>query len=544
MKNLWSKLTVLILLALPWPVFSQDDLLKEIRLYVGQVQIIAVNNPSRIVIGNPAIADVTDVTKTEMTVSPKKQGSTSLIFWDKAGEQSYKLIVMKEDMTDIKRRVDSLIGTLNLPFVFTQIAAEESKVLLLGYVKSAAERERINTALGDLKEKTTDLIEVKEEESIIEIDVNVVELNKDSTKTLGFSWPGAITLTDVSGVVTNAVTGLNNVFRVSDFTRTAFNVTLDALVEEGKAKILSRPRLACQSGKEAELVVGGEKPIFTTNVISGGGEGTEVEYKEFGIKLKIKPTVMEGDKIKLGLNVEVSEVGTAEFIGLSSNRTAQAYPLTKRMASTELILSDGQTMAIGGLIKQKSEEDVRKTAFLGDMPILGFLFRKTTSKTGGGKGERGDTELFITLTPTLVDKKSRDIKETAEEPQEIKETAVIPLAEEAPAAEEVKERPVSAAKIPDTMSTYVWTVQNKINRAITYPRQALDAGWEGQVKLTLNIASNGQLKDIKIKDSSGYRILDDAALDVARSQAPYPPFSPQIDSQEIWVDVPIAYEKN
>lgn len=526
MKNFRFILSVFILAVFPLQNFAQDESDNQIKLYVGQVHMLAVNNPTRIVIGNPSIADVTNVSKTEITISPKRPGSTSFVFWDNLGEQSHKIIVMAEDMSDFKRRIDNLLAKLNLPQVHTQIAEEESKVLLLGRVKSPQERERIATVLGSLIDKATDLIEVREEEAVIEIDVNVLELTKDSTKTLGFTWPGSITLSDESGPVSSAVTGLKNVFHVSDFTRTAFDVTLDALVQEGKAKILSRPRLACQSGKEAELLVGGEKPIFTTQVISGGGSGTEVEYKEFGIKLKVKPVVSDDKKIKLALSVEVSEVGTVEFIGLAAERTAQAYPLTKRNASTELTLNDGQTMAIGGLIKQKTEEDVSKTAFLGDIPILGLLFRRTETKTGGGQGERGNTELFITLTPTII----------YSDTPEIKETVSLKLPQE--------EADFQSMDIPEHLANYIRLVQTKILDATYYPREAQDAGWEGKVKLSLNINFNGNLKDITILESSGYNILDDAAMEVARGQAPYPPFPLQIDSQEIWVDVPIVYKRN
>ena len=527
MKNFWLILLGFIFIVSPLQNFAQEESPEEIKLYVGQIHVVPVKNPTKIVIGNPAIADVTEVSKNEITISPKRAGVTSLVFWDNLGQQSFKIKVITEDMTDTKSRIDNLLAKLDLPNVYTQIAEEENKVLLLGRVKNAQERERVSIILGPLKDKVSDLIEVKEEESVIEISVNVLELNKDATRTLGFTWPGSVTLGDESGPVSTAVTGLKNVFHVSDYTRTAFDVTLDALTQEGKAKILSRPRLSCQSGKEAELLVGGEKPTFSTSTVSGGGTNTNIEYKEFGIKLKIKPTVTDDKKIKLALNIEVSEVGTAEFIGLSSDRTAQAYPLTKRNASTELILNDGQTMAIGGLMKQKTEEDVRKTSFLGDIPVLGLLFKKTTTQEGGGQGARGDIELFITLTPTIVSKESPGLTQAA--------------SLELPEKQEVV---LETKAIPAHLAHYAQVVQTKIINATYYPIQAKDAGWEGSVRLSLNIVANGDLKDLKIVESSGYKVLDDAAADIARTQAPYPPFPPQIESQEIWVDVPIVYKKN
>ncbi len=390
-----------------YPLNEMED---ELKLYLGETKAISVNSPTRIAIGNPNIADVTNVTKNEITLMPKAVGSTTLVFLDNFGEQSYKVKVFSENIYEIKRRVDNLLGKLNIPQVYTQAQEEEAKLFLLGRVKTAQDRERISIVLGALKDKTVDLIEVREEEAVVEIDVQILELNKDAASTLGFTWPGSITLTEAGspGILGSKWSTL---FKVLNLQRGAFSWTLDALIQEGKARVLSRPRLACQSGKEAELLVGGEKPIFTTSVASTTGDaGTEVEYKEYGIKLKIKPTVTEEARIKLALNVEISEVGAAETIGSAAAPTAKAYPLSKRNASTELFLSDGQTMAIGGLKKQRNEEDVSKVAGLGNLPLLGVLFRKTAIKSGGGAGGRGDVELFITLTPSIISKPIQGLK--------------------------------------------------------------------------------------------------------------------------------------
>ncbi|MFA5144919.1 MAG: TonB family protein [Candidatus Omnitrophota bacterium] len=516
-------------MSLPLAGYALDESGGEIKLVVGEVTIMPVNNPTRIVIGNPDIADVSDVAKNEMTIVPKAPGTTNMVLWDNFGEQSYEVRVIAENMDAVKRRIDILIGRLNLPQVYTQIAEDEGKVLLLGRVKAPADRERIATALGPLKDKTTDLIVVKEEEAVVNIDVQVLELSKDATSTLGFTWPGAITLTDVSAATTTATTGLEKVFRVSQFTRTAFNVTLDALVQEGKVNILSRPRLSCQSGKEAELLVGGEKPIFTTTVAATtGASGTSIEYKEYGIKLKIKPTVTDDKKVKLALNVEVSEVGTVDTIGTTSTGevTAKAYPLTKRNASTELLLNDGQTMAIGGLMKQKTEEAVRKTAWAGDLPIVGALFRQKTTKVGGGIGERGNTELFITLTPTVSseEKKAPEVKKE-----------ITPKISSSGASD------ISGNTL-GPKALYATIIQKRILENMIYPSLAKEAGFQGELKLSLLLSYRGELLEARLKESSGYKILDDQAVNVAKGIATYPPFPSSIEQKELWIDVPIAYQ--
>lgn len=503
----------------------------DIKLYMGETEVITVSNPTRIVIGNPVVFDVTQATRSEITLSPKSAGATTLAFWDDFGGQSYQVRVFAEKVQEIKRRVDNLLAQLKLPGVCTRADEDEGKVLLLGSVKNPQERERIGTALYSLKDKTIDLIEIKEEESVVEIDVQVLELNKDATNTLGLSWPGSISLIEKGSPGISSAGARGTLFHILNLQRgtdsstaNPFTLSLDVLIQEGKARVLSRPRLACQSGKEAELLVGGEKPIFTTEV-SEGSSGTEVEYKEHGIKLKVRPDVTEGNRIKLALDVEVSEIGAAEYIGSTTSRTAQAYPLTVRNVSTELALDNGETLAIGGLIKDKSSEDIRKVPFLGDIPVVGALFRKKTSTIGGGQGSRENVELFIMLTPTIISRRGDSSSDEPSEAQRIK-------------------APLEAQKlssVPASLQGYASLVQKRILDSLVYPLSAREASFEGTVKLSLRLSYSGKLLDAAVKSSSGYKILDDNAINVARGITGYPPFPSSVEKEEIQIDIPIDY---
>ena len=502
-----------------------------VKLFMGEPWVIPVSELVRVAIGNPAVADVGNVSKKEITINPKSPGSTTLTFWDLYGEQSFKLKVYAEDIKEIKRRVDNLLGKIDLPGVYTQAEEEEGKVVLLGEVKTPQDLEKISLALGKLLEsKTLNLINVKELETMVEIDVQVLELNKDATKTLGLTNPlstGPISLTEVG---TQALTGTTwgKLFNVLNIQRGAFTWTLDALVQEGKAKVLSRPRLACQSGKEAELSVGGEKPVFTTQVASAGGQGTSVEYKEYGLKLKIKPTVTPDDRIKVALNIEISEVGTAEVIGAANAPTAKAYPLTKRTIITELYLDDNQTLAIGGLIKQKLEEDVIRTPWFSDIPVLGILFRKKTTTIGSGTGQRGNMELFVTLTPKIVGKKDNFVNEA--------DKAKLAKASVSSSGEDLEQ------DVPEYLKKYAGIVQRRILDKLGYPASAKEAGFQGKVKLGLHLSYVGELTDVVIRNSSGYNILDDNAVASARKVAPFPPFPDSIDKKDIWIDILVTYQ--
>lgn len=544
-KNISLSIVIFLsILILPVSNYATEGLSadngEELKLYVGCSQIIPVKNPTRVEVVNPNIADVINVTNDELTISPKAAGRTSLRFWDIFGEQKYQIKVFNENIQEIKQRIDNMLKNLNFPQVYTQAQEDEGKVLLLGSVQNPQDRERISLVLNNLKDKIVDLIAVKEDQTAIEIAVEVLELDKDATKTLGFTNPlsSTVSLTEVgSPGILDAGTYWTKLFRVVDMKRGAFNWTLSALVKEGKARILSRPRLACQSGKEAELLVGGEKPIFTTEVASAGGQGTSVEYKEYGLKLKIKPIVSEGNRIKVVLNVDISEVGAIDSIGETStgSTTAKAFPLTKRSVSTELYLNNGQTLAIGGLIRHKQEEEIEKTPGLGDIPVLGFLFRKKTSKVGGGTGERGDTELFITLTPNIIanlESAAQSLKQEPANQEVIVNTNAAPLT----ARPEVNK----SAELKD----YTAGIQRKIMSQLSYPVNARKAGYQGTVKLGLLLSSQGRLKETIVKDSSGYKDLDDIAVEVAKLVIPYPPFPSSFDQEEIWVDIPISYQLN
>jgi len=505
-------------LIFPFPAHTREAA-EEIKLYLGETKTIPVSNPTRVVINNPAVADVTSVSKGEVTVIPKAAGSTNLVIWDNFGEQSYKIKVFSEDINEARRRIDNLLGKLNLPAVYTQPEEEEGKILLLGVVKSQQEKDKIFLVLGGLKDKTIDLIAVKEEETVVEIDVQVLEVDKDATATLGFSWPGAINFLEtgskgLTGTTWGKLFKIANVERGTSAGSDPFTLKLDMLIQEGKARILSRPRLSCQSGKEAELLVGGEKPIFSAQVASAGGQGATVDYKEYGIKLKVRPVVTEEERIKLGLNVEVSEVGTVETLG----SIASAYPLTKRTASTELYLDDGQPMAIGGLISQKTEESVRRVPWLSDIPGLGIFFRKKTSTVGGGIGAKGNTELFIILTPKIVNQR-RNIG------QGRLQAALESKKEGAPTPEEA----------------YADLIQKRIADKIIYPAVAKASGFQGTVRLSLLLSHQGELLEVKVKKSSGYKILDDSAIEAASGVTSYPPFPPAIEAKELKIEMPLVY---
>lgn len=176
------------------------------------------------------------------------------------------------------------------------------------------------------------------------------------------------------------------------------NATINAGKNQGLIKILAEPTLTAQSGQEAKFLAGGEFPI---PVLQGGGglnSGITIDFKEFGVGLKFVPVVLGSDRINLNMNVSVSELSDRNRVIVGSLFTQSQFfipSLTKRAASSTISLRDGQTMALAGLISDNLRENVDKFPVLGDVPVLGALFRSQDFV-------KDQSELVILVTPHLA----------------------------------------------------------------------------------------------------------------------------------------------
>jgi pilus assembly protein CpaC len=185
--------------------------------------------------------------------------------------------------------------------------------------------------------------------------------------------------------------GLFTSFISDDF---IFNMALNAAKDKGLAKILAEPTLTTLTGQEAEFLSGGEFPI----PVPQGLDNVTIEFKEFGVGVRFLPVVLNSDTINLKINVSVSELSDANQVLVNPDATLSAFivpALTKRSAQSTVELKDGQTIAIAGLISENLREMVSKFPGLGDLPIIGYLFRSQNFI-------KGETELVIMVTPRLA----------------------------------------------------------------------------------------------------------------------------------------------
>jgi pilus assembly protein CpaC len=248
-------------------------------------------------------------------------------------------------------------------------------------------------------EKETDSIVVSSRLSkkpMIEIGVEIMEIDSQSALQAGLSWGSITTENNTSSTTPNNISISENtppsLLSLGSFIRDSLTANVQLLINRGKAKILSKPKLLTISGEQASFLAGGEIPYATENK-----EGaTNVEWKPYGVKLNIKPTIDGSENIDANLRAEVSEIDDSNGI-ISSGIVIPA--LKTRWAETSVYMKSGNTLVIAGLIDEENQKTTSGVPLISDIPIIGELFRFTND-------QKAQTELVIFVTPTLIGESS------------------------------------------------------------------------------------------------------------------------------------------
>lgn len=375
---------------------------------------------TRLAVGNPDIADIRLLSNNDYLVVGKKAGSTSLLVWSNNGRQEYNVYVSGDD-EGTEKAIQKAIG---YPGVKVQMM--NGKLLLRGKVKNQYEHDSAvkvaqlylgsgggaassASANGEgqgaaVDSNIIDLLDMTNP-SQVRLEAQIIEINTSAERNLGIQyWSPTIGSSTGSGSdsgnddLTRGSSGLFYVGENFKNSRGSFgwlgshisnmNASLQALVTEGKARILSRPSITTMSGQKANILIGGRIPIPT----SAGDGQIAIDWREYGIKLNIEPVVDAENKITSKVHAEVS---TLDY-GHSVTENDFSIPaIASREADAVINVRSGMTMAIGGLLNSQDGKTVTKIPLLGDIPIIGQFFRHT-QKT------RDNRELLILITPTLV----------------------------------------------------------------------------------------------------------------------------------------------
>jgi pilus assembly protein CpaC len=215
-------------------------------------------------------------------------------------------------------------------------------------------------------------------QQMVEIAIEITEINENHSKQYGIEFPGTIE-TGETLIPSLVETGIWERW-------TPFSAALKAMEADGSAKVLSKPKLVTKSGSTARFMVGGEFPVAEITA-----SAATIEWKEYGIIMKITPVVLANGKIDLLVETELSR--------LDYNTLVAGYPsIAKRAAISHLIIKNGETMILAGLIETTQGKTVKGVPILSKIPLLGALFR-TTSIT------ESKTNLLVFVTPTLLAEK-------------------------------------------------------------------------------------------------------------------------------------------
>ncbi|MCP8464702.1 type II and III secretion system protein family protein [Pseudomonas sp. ZM23] len=321
----------------------------------------------RLAIGDPNIADVQVLDKRDFLVTGKAQGLTSLLIWTACGDQPMRTVVRvgSRAVSDAGGQpADMAAGLPNQ--VQTDIRFVE------------VSRSKLKQASASLLRRGSNFFGIGSPGSAGHINGSISDVLNNGVRDLANGTGGAIESTLNSGF--NIVWGGGS---------SKWLGFINALEGSGFAYTLARPSLVATSGQSASFLAGGEFPIPVPN---GDKDTITIEYKEFGVRLTLTPTVMSDRRIALKVAPEVSELDFSA--GIRTNDIS-VPALTVRRTDTSVMLADGESFVISGLISSSTISNVDKFPFLGNLPIIGALFRSSSLS-------KDDRELLMVVTPRLV----------------------------------------------------------------------------------------------------------------------------------------------
>ena len=372
----------------------------QLTLEVSKGRVIRLPRPAATVfVADPEIADVQAQSASIVYLFGRRTGSTSLYAIDENDQLLVRTaITVQHNLSGLRQAIGQL-----MPDAQVTASTVDGSIVLDGQVDNPVQAQELRElAERYLGEEESVLFRVRiAAPTQVNLRVRVAEVSRDVLKEFGINWEaifanGNFTFGLVSG--RSVSDGLGNFLRSPTGANSAFgswqsgddfvNTALDALAEEGLVNVLAEPNLTALSGETASFLAGGEFPI----PIDSDEDGLEIEFKEFGISLAFTPTVLSSNRISLRVRPEVSDLSEKGAITING-LTIPA--LATRRAETTVELGSGQSFAIGGLLSTDIENAISKYPGIGDVPVLGALFRSTRFRSN-------ETELVILVTPYLV----------------------------------------------------------------------------------------------------------------------------------------------
>lgn len=342
-------------------------------------------------IANPGIADISTLSDKSIYVLGKTPGRTTMTLLSPEGKLISNVEVqVSPDIAEFKERLKQI-----LPGEPIEVRTANDGIVLSGTVSSAAKLDlALDLAGRYAPDRISNLMTVGGTQQVM-LKVRFAEMQRSVSKTIASALGGATGGSEVSAATGNllgeagTLSGRNAGALLSGTASgLQFSVLLEALESKGIVRTLAEPNLTALSGQEAKFLAGGEYPV----PVAQKNDTVTVEFKPFGVELNFTPTVVDGDNINLVINAAVSSIDSANSLN-TGGLTINAFK--RRETSTTVEMRDGESFAIAGLLQDDFRNLNGQVPFLGDIPILGALFRSAAY-------QRSQTELVIIVTPHLV----------------------------------------------------------------------------------------------------------------------------------------------
>ena len=347
----------------------------------------------RVSVGNSEIADVLPLSDHTIYVLGKQIGLTNLTIYSKEDRPLAVLdVTVVYDVQSLKARLNELF-----PGERVEIRSTAGSLVLSGRVSDAVVLDRVlAVAQQYAPNKVTNLMNVRGSQQVM-LAVRFAEVSRSLSRNLGIkpslsvSGDPSLLLAPISpGAIGTLFQGL-----LSTSGDVSLDILIEALETKGFVKTLAEPNLIALSGDTASFLAGGEFPVPVAQESGGENSTITVEFKDFGVGLSFTPTVLSDGLMNLVVKSEVSALDTSTTGGAVTTAGFEIPALVTRRASTTIELRDGQSFAIAGLFQDNFTDNVSQLPWIGDVPILGALFRSSDF-------QKNQTELVIMVTPHLV----------------------------------------------------------------------------------------------------------------------------------------------
>jgi len=390
---------------------SVDREPRQVHVLVGRSTIVEPGTPvTRVSLTSADVADVVVTSSSQLLLNGKVAGTTSMFVWDRSGAVRRYEIVVQRDIVHLSEQIKELF-----PGEAIEARSTGSKIVLSGTASSKAVIDNAVNLAGGFVDKKDDVVSLLQQRDNVQssqvlLRVRFAEVSRSAMTELGasfFTGPNGYknflgrTTTEQFPAPTFDTSPGGEKLVFSDFlnlflfdNKNQLGGVVRALQTKGLFQSLAEPNLVAESGKEASFLAGGEFPVPVAQA-SNGTVAITVIYKEFGIRLNFLP-VVNGNRVHLKVRPEVSSLDFTNAVVLQGFRIPA---LSTRRTETELELENGQTFAIAGLLSNSVTSSLQKIPGIGDIPVLGLLFKSKAA-------QKDQSELVVMITPEILPRNS------------------------------------------------------------------------------------------------------------------------------------------